>query len=443
MGDRFIEKRCESMILTEPLCDILIPTFNNPNYLLPCLNSILAHTLSRDLIRILIINNGAKEIETLIPRYRGVEIVHAGQNLGWEGGLKLGLEYSKSKFVCFMNDDTFVPYSSCTWVQKCLYDFVDKKVAAVGPTSNVVMGFQNIFFDQLPGYYAPVAPFLIGFCKFLRREYLDQAGGVDDTLPGGDDLDLSIRFTKAGYKLVINRDVFIFHHGFKTGERLHGSPNDPGGWNSREMQDATNRALIRKHGFRAFINCVMGTARRPEDSKFPSRDVETEVVRRFVKEGRVLELGCGGTKTVESAIGIDLIPRGETIHTLDARPSVGDIIHDVTEPLPVEDQFFDTIIARHILEHCIDTVSCLRNWSQKLKTDGKLIITVPDERITQSIPLNPEHVHAFTPSSLKAVAELVGLKELELVDNYNGVSFTSVFGLNGISKYAQPVLSGD
>ena len=87
----------------------------------------------------------------------------------------------------------------------------------------------------------------------LSREALDKAGGVDDSLPNhGDDIDFSIRLRQQGYKLLMDRNVFVFHHGFKTGERLHGAY-----WNSMEMQDKTNHSLIRKHGLPTFIGTLL------------------------------------------------------------------------------------------------------------------------------------------------------------------------------------------
>ena len=109
------------------------------------------------------------------------------------------------------------------------------------------------------------------------------------------------------------------------------------------------------------------------------------------------------------------------------------IVGDITQELPVEDKSQDTIIAQHLLEHCIDTVGCLKMWARKLKDDGVLIICVPNEYVVSSIPLNPEHLHAFVPESLNNLAKLVGLKCLHMKDDYNGISFTSVFGKNGIS----------
>ena len=57
-------------------------------------------------------------------------------------------------------------------------------------------GAQNIFLQQ-PSSMTYV-PFLIGFFVLLERAALDAVGGVDATLPGGDDLDLSIRLRQAG-----------------------------------------------------------------------------------------------------------------------------------------------------------------------------------------------------------------------------------------------------
>ncbi len=417
--------------MSSPTCTIILPTWNNPSYVTQCVNSILTHTMGREVMQIIVVNNGERQIEDFLTKHPLVRIIHAGKNLGWEGGLKLGLEHTDSPVVCFMNDDTYVPFPSYLWMVRCLSEFKNSNVAAVGPMSNVVRGGQNIFLDQFSGANSHYAPFLIGFCLFVRRKDLDAAGGIDDTLPGGDDFDLSIRLKKLGKKLVICRDVFIYHHGFKTGERLRGSSDKPGGWNSREMTERTNQGLIRKHGFRSFIECNFGAMENPTDQKQPSRERENEVVQRFVKPGVVYDLGCGASKTVPEAIGVDRVPAGEVIPNLEGAKSVAEILADVTEALPMPDESADTIVTRHILEHCIDVTKVLKDWIRKLKIDGRIIICVPDERLGLTIPLNPEHVHAFTPDSLRGIMELLGMKQVDFTDDYNGVSFTAVFEKNG------------
>jgi GT2 family glycosyltransferase len=231
--------------------DLVIPTFNLPDYMVPCVQSILKNGNTESLNNIILVNNGTPESLNYLPKHPKLKVYQQEKNLGWETALKIGLGVSETPYVMFMNDDTFIPRSSFNWLELMLKRFVDPQVAGVGPTSNCVMGGQN-FSYPFDGDLIE-APFLIGFCVMLNRDYLDKCGGVDDTLPNhGDDIDFSIRLRKVGYKLLIDRNVFVFHHGFKTGQRVHGEY-----WNSMEMQDKTNHSLIRKHGLREFLGTVV------------------------------------------------------------------------------------------------------------------------------------------------------------------------------------------
>lgn len=138
-----------------------------------------------------------------------------------------------------------------------------------------------------------------------------------------------------------------------------------------------------------------------------------------------LDLGCGGNKTIESAIGIDMIPNDEVINTLTGKTkSVADINADVSQPLPKND--VDVIIARHILEHLMDTVQVLKQWKDALKKGGKLIIAVPNNGRILSIPMNYEHCHGWNPESMWHMLEVIGFKVIEQIDPENGVSFITV-----------------
>ena len=233
------------------LCDIIIPTWNNLPYLTPCLQSIFTNTEGNS-FRTVIVNNGEPEHTKPFEGNERIHILQQPRNLGWEGGLEAGLKSSDSPFVMFMNDDTFVPPSQPNWIQNLLKHFEDPDCAAVGPSSNVVMGSQNIFIPIQEKVFK--SKFLIGFCMIVRRDSLEKAGGIDKSLPGGDDLDLSIRLRDLGQYLLIDRNVFVYHHGFKTGERVEGNHTQENGWNSVQKIERTNHALIRKHGLKKFLD---------------------------------------------------------------------------------------------------------------------------------------------------------------------------------------------
>lgn len=245
--------------MSKRVFSILIPTWNNPQFLDPCMASIrntgVLHQESFG--EVIIINNGKQPCKEQYKLWENVRVLDAPENLGWEGGLKLGLENSDTKFVCFQNDDTFIPPSDKNIYENLLLPFQDKYIAAVGPGTTVAAGVQSIYHPLHPFRIMDVR-WLIFFTVMIKREYLDRVGGVDNTLPGGDDFDLSIRFNQAGYRTILNPDAFLIHHGFKTGERVFGNFAVDGGWNSQTMSDRTNHALIVKHGFKTFFETMNG-----------------------------------------------------------------------------------------------------------------------------------------------------------------------------------------
>lgn len=411
--------------MSEPLITILIPTWNNPDYLRPAVTSLLRNQATPGLFEILVINNGHPNSCDYLKGIKQVRVLNAGSNLGWEGGIDLGMKNSSSPFVVFFNDDAYIPQPSRLWLNNLLQHMRNPKVGAVGPSSNVVMGAQNIFMD-VP-YTAFRATFIIGFCVLMRRSAFEQIGGMDMTLPGGDDLDWSMRLRQAGYDVVIDRGVFVWHHGFKTGERVHGNPNSPEGWNSYEKTKKTNDALIKKHGLKAWWEMMSRQIITGDLGKY-NYDTEGKVIRKLIRktDKAILDVGCGPRKTIKRAIGIDFYKRGEKIPTLDESTnpvfSDADMTGDVSKDLPVPDDSQDVIIARHILEHMVDHIGVLAHWISKLKPGGRLILALPNEEWHSTVPMNSEHVHAFTHQSTATLLNGMELKDITFYNSGNGIS---------------------
>jgi glycosyltransferase involved in cell wall biosynthesis len=405
--------------------DIIIPTYNNEEQLFQCVQSMMLFAPVHP-VNIIIVNNGDQPI-SLFNGIGYVKVIDTGKNLGWTGGLREGLKQSESKYVMFANDDIYVPRSSIYWLKKMMKTMrMYLSVGAVGPSSNVVMGLQNIWNQH--SFSSSFTSYLVGFCILLKREALEKAGGIHDMQFGGDDLDLSIRLRKAGYDLVVNKSVFIYHHGFQTGEKVHGGRDKPGGWNSREMIENTNIELIKKHGFIEYHNTVLNyiansNLENSSADRVATTDIEGTVVQKFVNGGKVIELGCGARKTVEIAIGVDIIPKGGLIPYMNDQYSVADVTADVSRRLPFEDKFAGTVIARHVLEHCLDVPKTLKEWSRVIEDNGRLIIACPNENVVEGIELHSQHLHAFTADSIASYGELMGFKEIGRDEYMNGTSF--------------------
>jgi GT2 family glycosyltransferase len=402
-----------------PAVTVIVVSFNNPNYLIPCLES-LSQPLHIDLCKIVVVNNG--EPGSVVVQSPAVKVVDAGRNLGWEGGLKLGLQYADTPFVCFLNDDTFFPFSESLWLNKLLQNFRDSQVVAVGPSSNAIMGVQNIW-AKSPWPVVAVR-FLIGLCFLVRRDALDACGGIDDTLPGGDDIDLSIRLRKNGGMLVCDKNAFVFHHYGTTGKRVHP------GWDGLEHQTAYRKALWEKHGLKEFLLTMNHQVISGSPWTGVADDLEGNMVRSHIKGTSVFDLGCGDTKTIKESTGVDIVPDGSPMGGVLNRISHADVVANIFEKLPFENA--DTIIARHALEHHHDPLNSLQVWKAALKPHGgRLIIAVPDEAKGAMIPLNPEHKAAFTKESLKRLTDAVGLTTVSIQDSGNPISIVGIFERNG------------
>lgn len=409
----------------KPIASIIIPTFNNAEYLIPCVESILYTGALSGLCELIIVNNGVQPVKDQMAQNSHIKVIEAGRNLGWEGGLAEGLKHAQSDFICFQNDDTMIPRAAHSFYTQLLWPFSNTNVAAVGPSTTNASGLHSVFLKNCPKFPTEVA-YLIFFTVMLRRKDLEAVGGIQLSPTGsGDDLDLSIRLRKAGKKLILNPDAFLIHHAYKTGEKVRGPATVAGGWNSKDMMEKTRAWLIQKHGFKTYMETM-----RPMDysGHAPVKDdVEASFVAPLAQGEKVVELGCGFNKTVPHAIGVDIVAKDDDCQHIGLRPCVADVQADCSKPLPFADLSVDTIIARHILEHITDTIETLTNWNRILKMGGRLLIAVPNQELVNSIPLNPEHVHAFTPASLSRIVTLCGFKAIQAINPGNGHTFIAHF----------------
>ncbi len=230
---------------------VAVPTFNNPTQLRDTLLSLVANTDFTG--RIIVVNNGEPG---LYPVIQGaipydLDVIDMNGNAGWMGGINEALRYADTDLFCMLNDDVIFPPASVHFWDQMLRWFDKKEVGGVGPASNYVAGWQSA--HVFPPHPMLSVQYLIGFCAVYRTEKLKGLGALDESLPGGDDLDLSIRMIDDGFQLIADRRNYLHHHGGQTGQRVF-----PGQWDSKLHQADTYNALIKKHGLKRWYQCVNG-----------------------------------------------------------------------------------------------------------------------------------------------------------------------------------------
>jgi len=224
---------------------IVIVSYNTLPYTRRCIESIMTYSSYPFSLpyHVIVEDNGSSDgtVEYLEGLGDAIELHKIEKNLGWIIGVNIGLVGALAHdpdYIIFSNSDVVIP-GDPVWLQKFIEPLQEEGVGAVGPVSNFVMGLQKYEFnEQLPPIHE--AQFLIGFFMAVKAKVLREVGLLDERfgLGGNDDLDLSIRIRKAGYKLLINRRAFIFHYGSKTLLPVFG------GWEGIAREDERTRVLL-------------------------------------------------------------------------------------------------------------------------------------------------------------------------------------------------------
>lgn len=209
---------------------VIILTYNSRSTIEECLQSVLPTLSESD--ELIVIDNastdGTREfLHDLVGRLPATIILNE-QNLGFSAGCNLGILESRGQFVVLLNPDTVVTQG---WLQGLMARFVDPQIGAVGPVSDVALSIQFVKFHLPDDYSGGSSPqelaqaikvnhdghsseskLLVGFCIMVRRDILNHAGLLDESMfVGSEDLEFSWRIRELGYKLLVARDVFVAH----------------------------------------------------------------------------------------------------------------------------------------------------------------------------------------------------------------------------------------
>ncbi|MCD6452487.1 MAG: glycosyltransferase [Acidobacteria bacterium] len=215
-----------------PLSSIVIPVFNQLPYTKECLESIRKNTGAP--YEIIVVDNGSTDgtYEYLKDLYY-VRLIRNEENLGFATACNQGIRVARGEYIVLLNNDTIVTPHWLVKLINCAES--DEAVGMVGPVSNYVSGPQQIAVAspdappkviinralatiwQYDRTYYPVDR-LVGFALLIKRKVIEEIGLFDESYERGgyEDDDYSLRAKEAGFKLLIARDVFIYHYGSRS-----------------------------------------------------------------------------------------------------------------------------------------------------------------------------------------------------------------------------------
>lgn len=220
-----------------PAVDIVLPVYGARAQVIACVESVLRHATGD--WRLTIVDDASPDpdivptLEAFAARDQRVRVVQNPQNLGVTGALNRGMRDAGDRDVLWLNSDTVVAAGFLERLQQCAY--ADGDTGIVSPLSN------NATIQSVPAFCAandipeghsidgfaalvahtslyrrPELPTAVGFCLYVRAATLRDVGLLDEGRFGrgfGDDDDLCQRARRAGWRVRLADDVFVYHEG--------------------------------------------------------------------------------------------------------------------------------------------------------------------------------------------------------------------------------------
>lgn len=362
---------------------IIIPTYNQLDYTIKCIESVLKHTSNT--FEIIVVDNASTDGTLLyLETVPDIKIVKNNENLGYAKANNQGLKEAVGNIIIFMNNDVVVTEG---WDQIIFDAFIkDQNLGAVGPLTNNISGQQKINvnyneqnlnqFDEFvtnhkfnnKGNVMKVHR-LVGFLLACRRDVLETIGGFDEIFGKGnyEDDDLCLRIIESGFDLAITKECFVHHFGSSTFKL--------------DMEEYYSLLKNNKDKIRDKWGFDVHYFMHPRKEIVSLMNIDSTLDNDM--KPRVLDLGCGmGATSLEIKNIMDCEIIGVELHPVAAR-----FANRYLDKVLVEDvekiDFntlgkFDYVICGDILEHLVDPWDVLKRISSNMNKGGSLIISIPN-----------------------------------------------------------------
>ncbi len=223
---------------------VIIVNYNVKHFLEHCLFSVFKAARGMESEIFVVDNNSVDGSEQLIKeKFAEVKFIKNKENVGFSKANNQAIMQAKGKYILLLNPDTVVEEDTFRKVT----DFMDEHPEAGGLGIKMIDGKGNFLPESKRGLPTPWVAFykmfgfsslfpnsrtfgkyhlsyldkneinevdvLAGAFMLLRKETLDKVGLLDETFfMYGEDIDLSYRITKAGYKNYYFPETTIIHY---------------------------------------------------------------------------------------------------------------------------------------------------------------------------------------------------------------------------------------
>lgn len=198
---------------------IIVPIYNSEKTIGKTIKSLLNQNYPKNKYEIILVDDGSTDgTVEVVKKFKGVKLIlqkHAGPAIARNRGAR----HSKGKMILFTDADCI---ANRNWVESITKPFEDKKIVGVAGTykaankRKIMPRFISYEIEDrhnsMKGKYN--IDFVGTFSAAYRRDVFVKFGGFDENFnrASGEDTDLSFKISKAGGRIVLVPDAYVYHH---------------------------------------------------------------------------------------------------------------------------------------------------------------------------------------------------------------------------------------
>jgi cellulose synthase/poly-beta-1,6-N-acetylglucosamine synthase-like glycosyltransferase len=207
---------------TSPSVTVVVPVRNGEQTIQQLLESLQKLDYDRNKVEVIVVDgNSTDKTQEIVKKYPVNLVVEEKKGLNL--ARNIGIKCSNGEIVAFTDSDCIVPPD---WITKIVENFKDPKVSCVGGSakaldSDFISQYADNSIVRLMPFFTKreelkkVKPFFrhpAGCNMAFRRKVAEEVGYFDENIQYGfDEVEFADRICRAGYKMVLDPDVLVWH----------------------------------------------------------------------------------------------------------------------------------------------------------------------------------------------------------------------------------------
>ncbi len=209
---------------------IIIPAYNEENYILHCLTRIIYCFKGKIEFEVIVVNNASTDKTQLIAsKINAVKTINLGKKVTVSSARNVGWEVAKFDNICFIDADVLLTNE---WVDEYIsfYEYLENNRFTI-TGCRYELSEDPGFIER--SWFSKIAEssekYIDSGNLITTKETLLKISGFDETLITGEDVDFCSRAQASSIKMLINRNFKAHHEGYPKSleqfylrERWHG-----------------------------------------------------------------------------------------------------------------------------------------------------------------------------------------------------------------------------